>query len=182
MVFDLSVKKKGQVHISETMLVLFIIVVLMIMGMIMYYKFSIEGYRSKAEELSEREATIMLAKAMNLDEIACTNLDCLDTSKFLPFEKAVEKDFERFRLIFGRKKITVERIYPVPDVGAAGVECNVVKYIWVGYPQNCAKWTLYWYNPENEPGRKISSVVSLYFPEIDEYMIGRLEIEHYGSI
>jgi len=174
--------KKGQIHISETILVVFVVIIIILVGVIFYFRFTIARNEALPYELSERQATIMLAKAVNLDEIACSEEDCVDTAKFLPFKRVLAEDYDRFKKIFGRKKIVFRIIYPEPEESVKDVECGVAEYIQVEYPENCGKWTLYEFNPENELGAKISTVVSLYFPETDQYKVGRLEIEHYGSI
>ncbi len=170
--------KKGQIHITETLLVVFVMVIMIIIGVIIYFKFSLEESKSLEYELSERQATIMLAKVMTLDELACSDEDCIDTAKILPFKRALGENFNRYKKIFGRKKIVLKILYP----DGVDEECDITKYIQVDYPNNCGIWSIYEYNPENELGAKISSIVSLYFPELDKYYVGRLEIEHYGSI
>ena len=155
--------KKGQVHVSETILVLFVVVIILMMGVTIYFKFSVEKSKTLAEELS------------------CEGLGCMDTSKFLPFKRVLGEDFGRYKRMFGRKRIVVKELYPVDD-SVKEVECDVVKYIQMAYPQNCGSWVIYDYNPENEPAAKVSTIVSLYYPEFDEYRVGRLEIEHYGDI
>ncbi|MBT6044715.1 hypothetical protein HOG54_01565 [Candidatus Woesearchaeota archaeon] len=174
--------RRSQVHVSETILVLFVVIVILMMGVVVYFKFSVEKNKDLAEELSEEQATIMLAKAVGLQELSCDGTGCIDTAKFLPFKRVLGEDFDMYRRIFGRKKITITEIYPVPHDSAIDVECDVIKYIQMEYPENCGKWTIYDYNPENELGAKISTIVSLYYPEFDEYRVGRLEIEHYGDI
>ena len=169
-------------QLTETVLVVFVIILILIVGVVVYFRYSAEKVRTMGEELSEREASIMLVKAVGLDELGCDAEDCMDVAKFLAFKRAVGEDFERFRRIFGSKKISVRLVYPVPDELIAEQECDVAHYIQVEYPENCGVWSLYEHNPKNEIGRKVSSLVSLYFPEFDEYMIGRLEIEHYGTI
>lgn len=173
--------KKGQVHVSETILVLFVVVIILMMGVTIYFKFSVEKSKTLAEELSEEQATIMLAKAVGLEELSCEGLGCMDTSKFLPFKRVLGEDFGRYKRMFGRKRIVVKELYPVDD-SVKEVECDVVKYIQMEYPENCGSWVIYDYNPENEPAAKVSTIVSLYYPEFDEYRVGRLEIEHYGDI
>ncbi len=174
--------KKGQVHISETILVLFVVIVIILLGMIVYFRFSIEKNKALADELSEEEATVLLAKVNNLGEFSCSDEECMDTSKFLPFRKALGEDIQFYRNVFGRKKITFKRIYPEPSDDVKDMECDVSKYIQLEYPNNCAVWSVYDYNPENALGPSISVPISLYFPEIDEYHIGRLEIQHFGDI
>jgi len=182
MVVQLFTRKKGQIHMTETTLVVFVVIIILLLGIIFYYRFNISKVEILGEELSEREASIMLVKAMNLDEISCDGGECLDTAKFLGFKKALSGDFNSFMNIFGRKKITVKQVYPVLDFNVQGQECDVPHYIQVEYPDNCDTWTLYEYNPDKKKGRKVSSLVSLYFPEFEEYRVGRLEIEYYGSI
>ncbi len=174
--------KKSQVHVSETILVLFVVVVILMLGVTVYFKFSVEKSKSLADELSEEQATIMLVKAVGLEELSCNEVGCMDTSKFLPFKRIMGEDFSRYKRIFGRKTITLKIIYPVPDQSMTEVECDVSKYIQTVYPENCGFWTLYDYNPENELAAKVSTIVSLYYPEFDEHKIGRLEIDHYGDI
>ncbi len=175
-------KKRGQVHISETILVVFIIIIIILLGVVVYFRFAVEKNKNIPYELSERQATILLAKATSLEEFACSQEECLDTAKFLPFKRVLSEDYGRYQKIFGRKKITISILYPEQDPSVKDVECEVTKYIQVEYPNNCGTWTLYEFNPEHELGAKVSTVVSLYFPEFDKYMVGRLEIEHYGSI
>ena len=172
--------KKSQIHISETILVLFVVIVIIMLGVVVYFRVVVENNKNLEYDISERQATIMLAKVLSLDELSCGDDFCVDAGKFIPFKRALGEDFDYFKRIFGRKKITFNRIYPEPGLNK-DVECDIARYIQVEYPFNCGKWTIYDNNPDNELGAKVSSVVSLYFPEIDEYMIGRLEIEHYGS-
>jgi len=174
--------KKGQVHVTETILVVFIVLIILIIGVVGYYRFSFEKNKSLEGELSERAATIMLAKAVNLDELACGDGDCVDAGKFLPFRRVLGEDLGRFRSIFGRKKIVFRQIYPVLDGSVLEVECDTANYIQMDYPNNCGKWTVYEFNPDNEYGSKISTIVSLYYPEFDRYVVGRLEIDHYDTI
>jgi hypothetical protein len=178
----LNGKRKGQIHISESILVLFVLILIILAGMVIYFRFSIEKVKDAPYELSERESTILLAKITNMDEVSCSEMDCLDAGKFLPFQRAMGKESMRFNRIFGRKKITVYRIFPEVRDELKDVECGISNYIQVEYPENCGKWTIYEHNPENELGGKISSVVSLYFPEMGEYMVGRVEVEHYGDV
>ncbi|MDP3917032.1 MAG: hypothetical protein Q8Q42_01975 [Nanoarchaeota archaeon] len=174
--------KKSQIHISETMLVLFVVIVIIMLVVVLYFRITVENNKNLENDISEREATIMLAKVLSLDEISCNNDFCVDAGKFIPFKRALGDNFDYFRKIFGRKKITFRRVYPEPDFTVKDIECDISKYIQEIYPFNCGKWIIYENNPEGEMGTKVSSVVSLYFPEIDKYMVGRLEIEHYGSI
>ena len=168
---------KGQVQMNETMLVLFIIVLIIIVGMIVYYRFSIERLKGISEELSEQEASVLLASISRLKEIGCSNEECIDTSKLIPFYRISSENREFYRGILGYKRIIVEQLYPVIS---SNEECTASKYNQVDYPNNCGYWVVYDEKPiKINKAIKISTPISLYFPEDDKYGIGRLEIEVY---
>jgi len=170
--------KKGQIEINETLMVLFVIVVIIIIGMFVYFRFSLANVEKLGSELSEEESTILLASASALQEIRCSEDECVDTSKFIPFMDHLKKDNEYYNKLLGYKKIVFEQVYP--DVQSQG-ECNLELYSQEDYPENCRYWVLYDNKPQ-KTGQKItiSTFVSLYFPEINEHRIGRLEVTTYA--
>ncbi len=175
-------KKRGQVHISETMLVMFVVVVIILLLIVIYFRFAAERNKQLPDELSERQATILLTQTVALPEFACATDDCIDTAKFLPFQQILGEHNVHYKQVFGAKSVTFTQLYPPPPTTSVGVECDIAHYIQVDYPNNCDTWTVYDYNPENKPGAVVSTIVALYFPEIDIYRVGRLSIAHYGSI
>lgn len=169
--------KHGQVHINETILVLFMVIIIILIGITVYYKLSLSSLQQLGEDLSERDASILLAKAATLPELRCDHDECLDTAKFLPFQRLAQHD-TYYRQALGNKKIAITQLYP-PTTPAP---CDILHTSQADYPDTCDTWTLYEHNPAREPPRILSTIVSLYFPETKEYRIGRLTIEHYGSI
>ena len=166
---------KGQIELNETLLVLFFIVIILIMGVIFYFRVFQENVEEKAEELSEQEASVLLASITNMAEISCSNEDCIDTSKLIPFSNLIRTKFDYYKAILGNKKITVYNMYPSTNKG----KCDSKTYSSLEYPENCNYWIIH-DSQINKDGIKISTPVSLYYPEIDEYRIGSLEIEIYG--
>lgn len=166
---------KGQVELNETLLVLFFIVVIIIIGIIVYFRVFQENVKEKGEELSEQEASVLLASITSMGEISCSNEDCVDTSKLIPFSNTARMNIDYYKNLFGYKKITMHNKYPSTKDGL----CDIRAYNSLEYPENCNYWTIYENNPSGKKGIKISTPISLYYPEIDEYKIGIMEIEVY---
>ena len=168
---------KGQVELNETLLVLFFIVIIIIIGVIVYFRVFQEKVKEKGEELGEQEASVLLASITSIGEISCSNEDCVDTSKLIPFSNLARTKIDYYKNIFGYKKITLYNKYPA----TTELLCDSRAYNSLEYPENCNYWVIYENNLQ--PGKKgviISSPISLYYPEINEYRIGILEIEVYG--
>ena len=169
---------KGQIEINETILVMFFIVIIIVIGIVFYYRVFQENIKGKGEELSEQEASVMLASISKMSEISCSNEDCIDAAKLIPFSSLAKSNRDFYSGILGNKKVTIYNRYPSTNEGL----CDSRKYNAFEYPENCNYWVLYDYELANSGGRgiKISTPVSLYYPESDEYRIGELEIEIYA--
>ena len=172
------ISRSGQVNIHETLLVVLVLVLIIVLGTIAYFRYSLAHVRSIGDELSEQESTILLASASNLAELRCHERDCLDTSKFLPFTQITQQHQEFYAHLLGFKKLSVEHVYPAVEGQAV---CTPLLYNQDAYPQNCKSWTLYDHQPRTVKKQvKVSTYVSLYLPEIGEYRIGRLEVTAYA--
>lgn len=168
---------KGQVQLNETFLVLFILIILLFLGLFFYSKFMVRSLQEQADTLNEQETTALLARITSLAELRCSDKACLDTSKFLPFQTLAQQRRTTYTVLFGNQKITVEELYPVP---ASDAVCTKSLYLQTSYPGNCSRWILY----EQQlvsliSTQKVSTVVSLYYPEQDLYTLGRLTLEVY---
>lgn len=169
-----STRKKAQIEMSESILVLFVIVIIIAIGVFIYYKYSIANIGKIGERISEEDATILLSSIMNMPELRCDSSDCLDTSKILPFEAAIRANMQYYGKVLGNKRITLEQIYPQTQEK----ECTVIEYNKLEYPNNCNTWIVYDNKlPNYKTSFKVSTVVPLYFPENEEFRIGRLNIE-----
>ncbi len=168
---------RGQVGLQETLLVVFVIVVILVLGMMVYFRFSLARVQTIGETLSEQESTILLARVGALAELQCRERDCLDTSKFLPFPVVVQQHRDFYTNFLGYKKIVVEQVYPAVE---GKTFCTVEQYGQDAYPENCRSWVLYDQKPRTVRQEVIvRTFVSLYFPELGEYRIGRLEVVSY---
>jgi hypothetical protein len=170
-------KRRGQVEMNETLLVLFIIVILIIVGMVVYFRFSLAKIESIGGQLSEQESTVLLASASTLAEFRCSHRDCVDTSKFLPFRTTVHTHVFFYTAALGYKKIAFYQVYPAVD----DVPCTLELYAQDEYPDTCSSWVVYDRQPTPlKQAITTSTPVSLYFPEVGEYRIGRLEVTSYA--
>ncbi len=170
---------KGQVHLHETFLVLFIIIILLFMGLFLYSKFFVQSLQTRAATLSERDATVLLTKLTSLAELRCSDKPCLDTSKFLPFQALALQRRAYYTPLLGTLRITVEELYPEPLTDAV---CTKALYLQPTYPGSCSRWILYNQQPTTLIStQKLSTIVSLYYPETGLYTLGRLQIEVYRS-
>ena len=168
---------KAQAQLSETFLVLFIVILLLFLGIFFYSKFFIQSLQNRADTLSEQDSTVFLSRVSSLAELRCSDKPCLDTSKFLPFQTLAQQRRALYTPVFGNQKITIQELYPVPSSDAV---CTKTLYLQTSYPGSCSQWILYDQKPSSVTStQKISTIVSLYYPEKDLYTLGRLTLEVY---
>ena len=153
--------RKGVVQLSESILVTFFIIIIIIMGIVVFYRFSLNSLHNYEQEYREQQLLSLLITLPN--DFMYTNLgdseNAVDTSKLF-----------YDNLNYGFKKITIEQVYPKQDV----VECNLQNY------PDCNHFVVY--NKENSKLKNKlveSRPVSLYFPLSKEYRAGKLTIYYY---
>ncbi len=169
---------KSQIDINETLLVLFVIIIIIILGMLVYFRYSQAHITTIAAELSEQESSIILASILRLPEISCTDNTCIDTSKLLPFQILLQGKMSYYRVLFGSKTIRITHLYPEPNITAP---CTIQTYNQFTYPDTCNSWVVYDGTPSQFTRKSvISTPISLFFPEQDQYRIGRLEVTTYA--
>jgi hypothetical protein len=176
MVVDCFSNKKGVARMTETILVLFFVVVLISAVMIVYYKINIGNIKERGFELSEEGASVLLNSITRMAEVSCNNEDCLDIVKILAFREVSKRQASYYRSIFGNKKIFVERLYPE----SLEKECEVNDFNSNVFPGNCNKITIYEEVPESYNSKAIvSSPVSLWYDVHGAHSLGRITIEVY---
>ncbi|MBU0470170.1 MAG: hypothetical protein ABIG52_00955 [Nanoarchaeota archaeon] len=112
-------KKKGQVNMTETIAVLFIFFVLIMFGIIFYYKYQQVAFVEKQEELLGARAIETTAKVLFMPEILCSKGEaepednCLDLLKLRSLNETFKKYLEDYYFdIFSYGKIYVQEVYP----------------------------------------------------------------------
>ena len=159
---------------TETVLVVFALVILLVLGIFFFYRQNISALQTTSTVLSEQQASVLVTRIASLPELSCRDAACLDTAKFLPFEKLAKTP--EYQKMFGKKRIVVEQVYPDPFIKK---ECFTTDYNQVAYPDNCHQWILY-SHPEAQGEKFVVSVpVALFYPEFGLYRLGMLSVEVY---
>jgi len=112
-------KKKGQLHISETIAVLFIFFVLVVFGLIFYFKYTQYALKEEQNQLSTARAIRTTSKVLFLPELACTRGsaepedDCIDVMKLRQLNATINRHLQEYYYnMFGYAKISVVKVYP----------------------------------------------------------------------
>ena len=172
--------KKAQVHMGETVIVIFIFVVMLGLFLIYYTQFRSEGIKQEAKETKTEASTALLSVLASVPEIKCSEKakeeQCIDTVKVLALGNIVNQNINYYRSVFGARDITLEILYPKPSQKG---ECNQNTYKNINYPSNCNEYTIFSSATKTQNTNIISTPVSIYFPETDTFGIGKLIITTY---
>ena len=171
---DAQLSTKGQLQMTEVVLVVFALIVILVLGIFFFYRQNIISLQTTSTVLSEQQASVLVSRIARLPELSCRENACLDTAKFFPFEKLAKNP--EYRKMLGKKRIIVEQVYPDPYINKT---CLITDYNQVAYPDNCNQWIIY-SHPEAQ-GEKfaVSAPVALYYPEFGIYRLGMLTVEVY---
>ncbi len=163
---------KAQLQTQETILVLFIVVVIILLGIAFFLRYQ---RQSILDERTTYERTQFQHMILTLPEdaaVRCSRFgqkeNCVDTLKILAAAPFFQNDPDRY----GTMNITFTQLYPaVPSVSCT-----------TGTLTDCGVWTLYTQRPEHiRTTLKTVTPLSLYRPESDHYVLGLLTIERYTS-
>lgn len=167
--------KKGAIEMNETILVLFIISIILFLIIFVYYRYTILDIEATGSELSEQEALVQLSFLTKYPELSCENDNCIDMLKAVSFKQVYQKNKDYYLRTFGKKRITIEQIYPKP---LSEDECTPQKFNQVDYPNNCKFLVIYEEIPSTYTSKQVTSIpTSIFYPEIEEFRLGRLNIE-----
>ena len=98
--------KKGQIGIQETMLVIFVFFIILVIGMILFFRFSISSSEAEIEEYNEFKFKQLIDVIPNMPEIKYSRFGiedvwCIDLLKARAFSEISNK------YDFGFKRITI---------------------------------------------------------------------------
>ena len=165
--------KKGQIHMMETLLVLFMCMLLLLGGIYFYFTYSTSSLEQTAESLTEEEATVLLNTLINSAEFSCPGKkNCIDLIKVYAFLKMSRSHKEAYQGYWGNKKIVLGHLYPQP---LEEHSCSLSDFEQTEFPFNCKETVLY--EGGKGYGYLINSPVSLYY--LEHYYIGVLSIYVY---
>ncbi len=110
--------KKAQIHLSETVAVLFIFFVLLLFGLLFYYKYTQIAIKEEQEELLGKRAIETSLKTLFLPELICSQAEaetidnCFDLQKLYSAQPLFEREKNYYFDLFGYAKLSVHIIYP----------------------------------------------------------------------
>lgn len=110
---------RAQIKMSETIAVMFIFFVLILFGIIFYYKYSQISYKEQQEELLASRAMEITLKTLYLPELICSRGEaepednCFDLLKLKHLNETFSNHFGDYYFnLFPYTTITVDEIYP----------------------------------------------------------------------
>ena len=170
--------KKGQLQIQETILVVFVFIVIISLGLVFFYRFQLQAIQQDISDYNEDEFANILISFPDLAEVGCSfnaeKANCMDAYKLISFQSISKKRSSYFFKRLGYMNITVYSLYP----SESSVACEGSS------TRACGVWKLYSRLPED---RKLlfdktvqETPISLYYPDTDSYGIGKLVVEAYG--
>lgn len=164
---------KSQIDMTETILILFVFIILLAIGLFFYYQFYFKSIERTAETTLSISTSFLLSYISSMPEISCNNEKCIDTLKLFAFINQ-NPDIP----IFKGKKIEIKQLYPIPTISA---QCTIQHYQQHNdYYLYCDSWLLSDDRPSSFKKAPIySTPISLYYPNTNKYGIGKLIITDY---
>ena len=170
-------KKKAQMQIQETILVVFIFIIIMIFGLILFFRFTEQSIIQGHFENEKLRFESMITTFPLTPEIRCSFLSqeasCIDSYKLLAFKTLNKEEYYKnyYRSNLGYINITIYSLYPEKN----GKICESATI------SDCGVWDLYVNKPKKINNKfVVRSPVSLYYPDKDGFGIGEIVIEWYS--
>ena len=166
-----SLLKKGQLQVQETILVVFVFVIILIVGMAFFLRYQNEGISQENKEYLREQFSLIITSFPHYTEIACSEYgqkeSCIDTAKLTAFSVLDKEQFKEL----GYKTITIASVYPEKNTKTCTSRNSV----------DCGVWELYSKKPASiESTLKAVTPVSLYDPQTRTYSVGILTVEAYN--
>ena len=164
--------KKGQLQIQETIIVVFICVVIILIGLGIFYKYTMQTIQNEQTEHMQSTFDNQIITIPTNSLFSCEQLtqqkNCIDATKLLAI---TQLDKRRLQRLFPDTKISVKQIYPKTN----DKECTVQN------PKDCNIYTVLDNKPKTVTSTRIQeTAISLYNPLTNSYSIARMELEGYN--
>ena len=170
--------KKAQIQFTETIFVLFILMIIISIGVILTFLFYTRSFSEKKEEIVDIDVVTLTGLTINLPEFTCgTTKNCIDSLKIHAFQNILNDPVNKqhYSKFFDKKRITLEIIYPKTD--EKGKKCEETMIGDANYPKNCGWFLIYGEDTPPEFSKKLENFVKIYFPTLNKEAIGLLKIE-----
>ena len=168
--------KKGELQTQETILSVFIFVVIIIISMTLFFRYQENNLRNEArdfrlDQLGNKILTIPDSAEFVYTESGAKK-DAIDNIKLIALQNLVKRKKNYYNEKFGYANITIIQVYPLKNKN----KCSA------GNIKECGIWEIYNNLPKEGISTKIrkETPVSLYFPAEGKYSIGILIVEAYN--
>ena len=111
--------KKAQLHMTETIAVIFISFILVVFGMIFYAQYQKVAFKEKQEEILSTRAVQTTLRALYLSELICSQGEaepednCIDLIKAEAVQAIFQKYLSNYYFhLFGYGRLTLHEVYP----------------------------------------------------------------------
>jgi len=116
--------KRSQIQIGETIAVLFVFIILVFVGLIVYSGFERSKIRQKTEEHIGISATEVAQRALFLPEVACSSeniqrFNCFDMIKLEKSHAIMDANFLMYRDLLLESRIIVRKVFPAVEEDAS---------------------------------------------------------------
>ena len=166
-----SINTKGDIQMMETLMVALIFMVVLLVALAFYFKFSLQSTEQAGNTVCLTSNTVLLSSIASMPEIQCSingvRKQCIDTSKLLVFDAS--REYSSFFTANCKQKVYFTEVSPVPSDSEK--ECSLGTY------PDCAVYMYYDPGVESSASILLSTPVSLYYPLSNEYHFGRLVVE-----
>ncbi|MEK6816944.1 MAG: hypothetical protein AABY09_04985 [Nanoarchaeota archaeon] len=169
----------------EMFMIIFVLFIILGLGMYYFYKFSLSSIEDTGRDVCMQTSSQQLSSIIRLPETICTvqgiSRECVDVTKLMAFKESTS--VKAFARGVCKKSITFIQSYPPVKNETLDVECDGQKLTSPDFPSNCGKWTVYDVDEKTKKEARskpvIETPVSLYFPTLKEFRIGKLQLRMY---
>ena len=179
--------KKAQIHFTETIFVLLILVIIIFIGVIFTFLYLNRPIQEKQETLTLIDAITITSSIINMPELTCgITENCIDSLKILSFNKVLTSNPDKqqyYSSLFQKKRISVQIIYPATIDPTTPEQCSIDQLGTIGnpvpYPETCNEFLIY--GPATSPAfsQRLETPLLIHFPIINKKALGLLVIEVY---
>ncbi len=169
--------KKGQLQIQETILTVFIFVVIIIIGMTVFFRYQESSLKQITRDFRIQQLGNRILTMPDTSEFVYTEAgikrNAIDTLKLSAFQSSVQKKKKYYTDRLGLMNITIIQVYP---------EKNNNKCL-AGQFTDCGVWEVYSNVPKRDEVTskfRKETPISLYFPSEGKFSIGVLYVEVYN--
>jgi|TARA_Y100000310_G_C20599148_1_gene772073 hypothetical protein len=153
--------KRGQVQLQTSILVVFVFLILVMGGMIIYFQIESRNIEAIKYRNIQNEFDYMISSVPSSPELGCSKMgvseECINVDNARAFRDSDSSSKEMYQDLYGYKKFVLNYTFGEEEI----IE-------------------MYDYQPSSYGGiRKIVSPVSVYIPRNDSYIIGMFEVYMY---